>query len=78
MSSITQKTERVLSILRELPPAKVNEVIDFAEYLKSTTRKKAPRKPVKTELPLYHMGTINPNAFDRSSIYGELLDTSIA
>jgi hypothetical protein len=78
MSSKTQKTERVLNILRELPPDKVNEVIDFAEYLKSRARKTTSRKPAKTGLPLYHLGAISPNAFDRSSLYGEHLDTSIA
>jgi urease beta subunit len=78
MSSLTQKTEHVMRILRELPPAKVNELIDFAEYLKSRTRKTAPRKPVKTGLPLFHLGAVNQNAFDRSSLYGERLDTGIA
>ena len=78
MPSKTQKTEQVLNILRELPPSKVNEVIDFAEYLKSRTRKTSPRKPAKTGLPLYHLGAISRDAFDRSSLYGEHLDSGVA
>jgi len=63
--------------MRELPPSKVNELIDFAEYLKSRTRKQASRKPLKAGLPLFHMGAVNRNAFDRASIYGEHLDDGI-
>lgn len=78
MSSLSQKAERVMRILRELPPSKVNELIDFAVYFKSRTRKTAPCKLVKTGLPLFHLGEINKNAFDRSSLYGERIDTGIA
>lgn len=78
MSSLAYKTERVLNILRELPSAKVNEVIDFAEYLKSKTHKTKSHKQSTTELPLYHMGAIDQKAFERSSLYGERLDTLLA
>ena len=61
MSTSVQMTERVLSILRELPPSKVNEVIDFAEYLKAKTRKTKSIKQSTTELPLYHMGAVEPD-----------------
>jgi hypothetical protein len=50
MSSLAYKTERVVSILRELPPAKVNEVIDFAEYLKQKNLKTKQQKKTVTEL----------------------------
>jgi hypothetical protein len=78
MSSLAHKTERVLNILRELPPAKVNEVIDFAEYLKLRTGKKESRKHKTAKMPLHHMGAIDQKAFERSSLYGERLDTMFA
>ena len=71
MSTPAHKTARVLSILRELPPAKVNEVIDFAEYLKAKTRKTKQHKQSPIELPLYHLGAVDQKAFERSSLYGE-------
>ncbi|MBC7963295.1 MAG: DUF2281 domain-containing protein [Steroidobacteraceae bacterium] len=67
MSSLAHKTERVLNLLRELPPAKVNEVLDFAEYLKAKTIKTKSHKQSTTELPLYHMGAIEPDVFEASS-----------
>jgi hypothetical protein len=78
MPSLAHKTERVLNLLRELPPGKINEVIDFAEYLKSKTIKAKPHKQSTTELPLYHMGAVDQKAFERSSLYGERLDTLLA
>ncbi len=75
MSSLAHKTERVLNLLRELPPAKVNEVIDFAEYLKTKSNKTKPNKQKDAKLPTYHMGAITPNALERSSLYGERLDS---
>ena len=65
-----------MDILRELPPAKVKEVIDFAEYLKSRALKKSPRKPAGTALPTYHLGAVSEDAFDRASLYGDRLDSS--
>lgn len=67
MSSLAHKTERVLSLLRDLPPAKVNEVIDFAEYLKTKSNKPKPQKQKAMKLPTYHMGAVAPDAFERSS-----------
>jgi hypothetical protein len=75
MPSLAHKTERVLNLLRELPPARVNEVIDFAEYLKTKAVKAKSSKQITTELPLYHMGAVDQKAFERSSLYGERLDT---
>jgi hypothetical protein len=74
MPSLAHKTERVLNILRELPPAKVNEVIDFDEYLKTKNLKPKSHKQNIAELPLYHLGTIDQKAFERSSLYGDRLD----
>jgi hypothetical protein len=78
MPSKSQNTERVLNILRELPLSKINEVIDFAEYLKVRSQKTTQRKPARTGVPLYHMGAINQEAFDRASLYGEHLESGIA
>ena len=74
MPTLARKTERVLNILRELPPAKVNEVIDFAEYLKAKSLKAKPLKQNAAELPVYHLGAIDRKAFERSSLYGDRLD----
>lgn len=67
MPSLAHKTERVLNLLRQLPPAKVNEVIDFAEYLKAKSNKTKLHKQNATKLPTYHMGAVAPDAFERSS-----------
>lgn len=67
MPSLAYKTERVLNILRELPPAKVNEVIDFAEYLKAKTLTTKPLKQSVADLQLYHLGAIEPDACEESS-----------
>jgi hypothetical protein len=74
MPSLAHKTERVMSILRELPPAKVNEVINFAEYLKIKTHKVKSHTQNTAELPLYHLGVVDQKAFERSSLYGDRLD----
>ncbi len=75
MPSLANKTERILSILRVLPPAKVNEVIDFAEYLSAKTLKVKHHNQNAVELPIYHLGAVDQKAFDRSSLYGDRLDT---
>ena len=61
MSSLAYNTERVLKLLSELPPAKVDEVVDFAEYLKEKTLKKTHDKQSADELPLYHLGAVDRN-----------------
>lgn len=78
MPSLANKTERILNILRELPPAKVNEVVDFAEYLNAKTLKVKHHKQDIAELPLYHLGAVDQKAFDRSTLYGDRLDTLLA
>ena len=75
MSSLAHNTERVLSLLRELPPAKVSEVIDFAEYLKAKSSKPKPQTQKPVKLPTYHLGAVAADAFERSSLYGERLDS---
>jgi Protein of unknown function (DUF2281) len=66
MSSLAHKTERVLSLLRELPPAKVNEVIDFAEYLKTKSNKSKSHKQKGVKLSAYQAGEVAPDAFEAS------------
>jgi len=72
-----QQTEkqRILSILKELPPEKLAEVIDFAEYLKAKeTPAKAKKGPRHVTIPTFHLGRVEEGAFDRGALYGEHLD----
>lgn len=68
--------KKILNILKDLPPDKLDEVVDFAEYLKA--RGKAPQKTTKethtSPIPTFHLGHIEKGAFDRSGLYGEHLD----
>lgn len=70
--------KRILNILKELPPARLDEVIDFAEYLKT---KEAPAKPAtkprRVTIPTFHLGRIEKGAFDRNALYGEYLDRKL-
>jgi len=63
----TEQENKIMTILRDLPDEKLNEVIDFAEYLKkksalvNTMRKKnGPR------IPIFHLGRIGPTRFEVS------------
>jgi len=78
MPSLARNTERIMSILHELPAAKVTEIVDFAEYLRSRTRKTVRINKKVTEFPAYHLGAVSTDAFDRSSIYGDRLDAELA
>jgi len=70
-----EQEEKIIGILRELPYEKVDAVIDFAEYLKKR-KKTAPKQKAKHTLrvPVFNLGKIQKNAFDRESLYGEYLD----
>ena len=72
-------TERIISILHGLPPDKIEEVIDFAEYLKLRVQKTTKhRKPAKAgKLPQYNLGALQQDAMDRASLYGEYLATKL-
>lgn len=74
------QTERILHILNELPPGKVSEVIDFAEYLKSRQKKYNRRSHVEStvKLPVFSLGAMQDNACDRDALYGEYLATKPA
>lgn len=67
--------QKILNILSDLPPDKLDEVVDFAEYLKA--KGAIPQKAMKThisQIPTFHLGHIENNAFDRNALYGEHLD----
>lgn len=66
--------QRILNILKELPPDKLNEVVDFAEYLQTRTVHKIKKKTRSLDIPTFHLGRMEKSAFDRVTIYGEYLD----
>lgn len=66
--------QKILHILKELPPDKLHEVIDFAEYLKSKTAPATTeKKKHHAAVPTFHLGEIEKGAFDRGALYGEYL-----
>lgn len=71
--------QRILNILKELPPDKLHEVVDFAEYLKTKdVPAKAMKKPRHVIIPTFHLGRIEKGATDRGAFYGEYLDRKLA
>lgn len=76
----TAQAEKILHIFQELPASKINEVIDFAEYLKSRERKSGKKVKRKTvaRVPAYHLGAMKETACDRDELYGEYLATKLA
>ncbi|MFA4918856.1 MAG: hypothetical protein WC581_06370 [Thermodesulfovibrionales bacterium] len=71
-----EQEEKIIGILRELPYEKVDAVIDFAEYLKKRKKTAPKQKKAKHTLrvPVFNLGKIEKNAFDREALYGEYLD----
>lgn len=71
-----EQEEKIIGILRELPYEKVDAVIDFAEYLKKRKKPIPRQKKAKSivHVPVFHLGKIEKNAFDREVLYGEYLD----
>jgi len=73
------RERQIMAIINDLPPDKLDEVLDFAEYLKKKNLQARPaRASVTRELPVYHLGRIESNAFDRTTLYGEHLDRKLA
>lgn len=72
--------KKILNILKDLPPDKLDEVVDFAEYLKArgNVQQKTKKKTQVLTLPTFHLGRIEKDAFDRSALYGEHLDRKFA
>ena len=74
-----EKQRKILDILGSLPPEKVEEIIDFAEYLKkSIPLQRARKKKPLPKLPTFHLGRIEKHAFDRGELYREHLDRKLA
>lgn len=66
---LTDKQEqKVIKILRALPLKKANELLAFAEHLK--TKNRAAKNHQQRDLPTFHIGRIEKNAFDRDTLYG--------
>lgn len=74
----TEQKKKILNILEELPPEKLDEVIDFAEYLKIRRRLPLKAKKKYMTIPIFHLGHIEKTAFDRDALYGEYLDRKFA
>lgn len=62
--------KKILNILKDLPPDKLDEVVDFAEYLKARgkVQQKTKKKTQTLTLPTFHLGHIEKDAFDRSAL----------
>lgn len=68
--------QRILNILKELPPAKLDEVVDFAEYLKTKEmpfKAKKKKKLRQVTIPTSHLGRIEKDATDRGSLKAKAL-----
>ena len=73
-----EQEKKIMTILHDLPDEKLNEVIDYAEYLKEKVISvKAKQKKTSPKLPTFHIGRIEPHALDRDGIYGEHLDSKL-
>jgi hypothetical protein len=71
-----EKQRKIIDILGGLPPEKVDEIIDFAEYLKKKSKpaQKTKKKALGLKIPVFHLGHISKQALDREKLYGEYLD----
>jgi len=78
MPLLIDQKRKIIDIIHDLPPDKLDEVIDFAEYLRKKNAQTRPAPAtVARELPVFHLGRIEPNAFDREHLYGEHLDRKL-
>jgi len=80
MQTQEEKQKKILDILENMPPEKVDEIIDFAQYLE---KKKEPlqrikKKPAALRLPTFHLGRVSSQAMDRNRLYREHLDRKFA
>ena len=74
-----EQEKKIMTILHDLPDEKLNEVIDYAEYLREKVISlKAKQKKTSLNLPTFHLGRIEPHALDRDGIYGEHIDRKLA
>jgi hypothetical protein len=67
--------KKILETLKNLPPYRLDEVLNFAEYLKAKDQKQIkPRGKKRIKLPTFRLGSIKKGAFLREDLYGEYLD----
>lgn len=71
---IQAEQQRILNILKYLPPEKLEEVIDFVKHLKTKEVAQKKKKHRPASIPTFHLGHIEKRAFDRDALYGEYLD----
>ena len=75
--------KKILETLKNLPPYRLDEVLDFAEFLKAKNRKQTkPRKEKRIKLPTFHLGNIEKRAFTgkicmESILTISLIDTNV-
>jgi hypothetical protein len=71
-----EKQKKVMDILGSLPSEKIDELIDFAEYLKRKSKpvQKLKEKAPIQKIPVFHLGHISKQALDREKLYSEYLD----
>jgi len=71
-----EKQKKVMDILGSLPSEKIDELIDFAEYLKRKSKpaQKVKEKAPSLKVPVFHLGHISKQALDRGKLYSEYLD----
>jgi len=70
--------KRILEILKDLTPNRLDELLDFAEYLRAKEHKQTkPAKKERVKLPTFHLGNIESRAFDREDLYGEYLERKL-
>lgn len=76
MAVQAEKQKRIMNILQNLPAERIDEIIDFAEYLKKKSRipQQAKKKALPLKIPAFHLGHIEKQAFDRTKLYGDHLD----
>ncbi len=70
-----ENQKKIIDILKSLSPEKIEEIIEFAEYLKKKSKllQKTKKKP-PLKIPTFHLGHIAKQAFDRERLYSEYLD----
>ncbi len=67
--------KKILETLKDLPPYRLDEVLNFAEYLKAKEKKQTRRNRKKRiKLPTFHLGNIEDKSLYRENLYGEYLD----
>ena len=73
-----KKQKHIIDLLGDLPPEKVDEIIDFAEYLKKKkVQKKSSAKKAPQKVPAFHLGKVRKQATDRNKLYGDHLDRKL-